>query len=181
MKEPLNFTNVIFDKLRQFPELIGLKVGDESFSYQHIIKYSLLTASLLKYLGVKKEAVGLIGQRSPSSYFGILGIMFSGCHYVPINLKYNLDKQVKIIQDSKIRILVGSGEDLESFSAALDEKVRESIEFWVVPHGRSNTSDERWFSEFSIDNIPILDEPESEHVSHLAYIMYTSGPVSILR
>ena len=175
MKTSLSLTSFIFDKLRQFPDSIGLKVGDEQFYYQDIIKYSLFTASVLKHLGVKKEAVGLIGQRSPSSYFGILGIIFSGSHYVPINLKYSLDKQVKIIQDSRIRILVGSSEDLESFSAALDKKSRESIEAWIIPHGQSNLTDEKWFSKASLDNIPILKEPESKDASNLAYIMYTSG------
>lgn len=175
MKTSSSFTSFIFDKLRQFPGLIGLKVEDEQFSYQQIIKYSLLTASVLKHLGVKKEAIGLIGQRSPSSYFGVLGIMFSGCHYVPINPKYSLDKKVKIIQDSGIRILVGSSEDLVSFSAALDEKSRESIEAWVIPHGPSNFTDKKWFSEASLDDIAILKQPESVNISALAYIMYTSG------
>jgi len=175
MKTSLNFARFIFDKLCQFPDSIGLKVDDEEFSYAQIINYSLQTASVLKHLGAKKEAVGLIGQRSASSYFGVLGIIFSGCHYVPINLKYNLDKQVKIIQDSGIRILVGSSEDLASFSATLDEKSRESIEAWIIPHGQSNFTDEKWFSETLLDDISILKEPESQNVSHLSYIMYTSG------
>ena len=76
MKTSLNVTNFIFDKLCQFPSLIGLRVGDENFSYKQITEYSLQTASVLKHLGVKKEAVGLIGQRTASSYFGILGIIF---------------------------------------------------------------------------------------------------------
>ena len=175
MKTSLNFTSFIFDKLCQFPDSIGLKVDDEKFSYKQIIKYSLQTAAVLKNLGAKKEAIGLIGQRSASSYFAVLGIIFSGCHYVPINPKYNLDKQVKIIQDSKIRILVGSREDLELFNAALDIKSRESIEAWVIPYGKLDFNDERWFDETTLDNISMLDEPESEDVSHLTYIMYTSG------
>jgi len=175
VKKPLNATSFIFDKLCQFPDLIGLRVGDEKFSYRQIVEYSLKTASILKHLGVKKEAVGLIGQRTASSYFGILGIIFSGCHYVPINLKYNLDKQVKIIQDSNIRILVGSREDLEAFNAVLDQKSRECIDAWVIPYGKMDFNNEKWFSETLLDNIMVLDEPEQEHISHLAYIMYTSG------
>ena len=175
MNKPLNVTNFIFDKMRQYPDLLGLKVGDEKFSYGQIIKYSLQTAAILKYLGAKKEAIGLIGQRSASSYFATLGIIFAGCHYVPINLKYSLDKQLKIIQDSRIRFLVGSREDLEAFSGALDEKSREGIEAWVVPAEKSDFDNKRWFGETTLDYIPMLDEPESEHVSHLTYIMYTSG------
>ena len=62
MKTSLNVARFLFDKLCQFPDLIGLKVDDEKFSYAHIVKYSLQTASVLKHLGVNKEAVGLIGQ-----------------------------------------------------------------------------------------------------------------------
>ena len=175
MKTSLNVTNFIFDKLCEFPDLIGLRVGDKNFSYKQITKYSLQTASILKNLGAKKEAVGLIGQRTASSYFGILGIIFSGCHYVPINLKYNLDKQLKIINDSKIRILVGSQEELEAFNAVLDEKSRESIDAWVIPYGKMDFNNEKWFSETSLAKIHVMDEPESQHVSHLTYIMYTSG------
>ena len=82
---------------------------------------------------------------------------------------------MKIIQDSGIRILVGSSEDLASFSAALDKKSRESIEAWVVPHSQTNFTDEKWFGETSLDGVSILTEPESQNVSYLSYIMYTSG------
>ena len=81
-----------------------IKIGDEKYSYRQIVQHSLGVASTLKKW-VSRARSWLVGQRNAAAYFGLLGIIFSGSHYIPINKKYSIDKKLKII-DSDIRVVV---------------------------------------------------------------------------
>jgi len=170
-----SLSDLIFQKLSDHSLLPGLEVNNEVFLNKDILYYSLRVAAALNFHGANNEAIGLIGQRSASSYFGILGILFSGCHYVPINLKYDAKKKAKIIKDSSIKFLVGSPEDLILFKEDLEPEYLKNINCWIAPYGSFNKKDLNWYDEEHLKNLKKLTHPPSEISSKLAYIMYTSG------
>ncbi len=157
------------------PDLTALEVQGKKFSYKELVTLSMQTASMLVNLGASCEAIGVVGQKSPSSYLGVLGTIFAGCHYVPINLKYDAQKQIKILKDSKIRILIGDSDDLECFYEKLDSEVSDSIEFWLDPCRNTVNPIKNWLSQCDFEKIEIHDKPITDKVSELAYVMYTSG------
>ena len=169
-----NLIDLLIDKFQNYRNLPGIRVNGKSFTYGEIYNYSINLAKLLQKIEANAEAIGVVGQRSAASYFSILGIIFAGCHYVPINLKYDDQKKSKIIKDSKIRFLIGSPEDLESIKSSLDPIEIENIDYLITPFGqfkekKSNCLDE---SDCNLMNeIGFIKENESR----LAYVMYTSG------
>ena len=75
--------------------------------------------SLFEENNLQTSVVGIVGQRNFSVYFGILGALYSGCTYVPINQKYEGDRITKIIKESKVDVLIGNKESIDS----IDENI----------------------------------------------------------
>ncbi len=169
-----NLIDLLIDRFQKYKDLTGMRVDDRSFTYGEIYNYSINLAKLLKKIEVNSEAVGVVGQRSAASYFSILGIIFAGCHYVPINLKYDDQKKSKIIRDSKIRVLVGSPEDLESINSSIDLANLNNIDYLITPYGKFEDKSSHWLDERDC-NLMNKSNLNGKNESTLAYVMYTSG------
>ena len=110
-----------------------------------------------------------MGQRKVSSYAGILGILFSGCHYTPINPKYSAARLQAIIQDAGIRFLVGDVDDLLKLGSVLSEDIFPPVV--IVPEG-TVPAGKKWIS---VPNTSSLLKPVNAGMEELAYLLYTSG------
>ena len=67
----------------------ALKIRDREISYAELSNNALSVSFCLKELGAKKETIAVVGQRKASSYIGLLGLIYSGNNYTPLNPKYN--------------------------------------------------------------------------------------------
>ncbi len=170
----INFIDFLIDKFQNYKDLIGLRVDGRSFTYGEIYNYSINLAKLLQKIDANAEAIGVVGQRSAASYFSILGILFSGCHYVPINPKYDDQKKFKIIQDSKIRFLIGNPDDLENIKSNLDQIAIENIDYLITPFGHFKEKRSNYLDESDCNLMNEINF-KRENESKLAYVMYTSG------
>ena len=167
-----SLSKIIFQSSDTFKDLTALKVGERMISYHELNENALLVASILNELGVEKEAIGLVGQRKASSYFGVLGIEFAGCHYIPINPKYSASRLQAIIEDANIRILVGDVTDLLKLEAVLGADNFPDI--IIVPEGNA-PADRKWINTKRFKNFELLTEPKLVTKDDLAYLLYTSG------
>ena len=111
--------DVIFEKAEHYWLLDALRVQGKNITYQELCERALIVAAVLSENGASGEAVGLVGQRCLSSYVGVLGILFSGCYYTPINPKYSEERLVSILGDSKVRFLVGDQASIEKLENIL--------------------------------------------------------------
>ena len=84
----------------------------------------MLVASGLIENGAARETIGLVGQRKASSYIGLLGIIFAGCSFTPINPKYNDSRIKSMLEGSKIRYLVGDPSDLSQLDISLLKSIK---------------------------------------------------------
>ena len=162
----------LFDLKDSFPDLIALKIGERTISYAELIEKSMLVANGLIECGANNETIGLVGQRKVSSYIGLLGILFAGCNFTPINPKYNATRVRSILNNSKIRILVGDNEDINKlkFSKLPD------VDACILPEGHSiENSALRVIEVSTLNNFGHLIVPKVNELSDLAYINYTSG------
>ena len=173
----MNISSSIFAKNKSSLKDCALEVDKHQISYGDLFKKALFVASVLLQYGAKgNETVGIVGQRKASSYIGFLGILFSGCHFTPINPKYNNTKIESIINSSKIRFLVGDVNDLE----ALDMNFLSMMELTIIPDSQLPKEDNfRWINASTNKDIDILDEPMRCNYSDLAYINYTSGSTGL--
>jgi amino acid adenylation domain-containing protein len=167
----ITLSRLIFEASDAYSSLPAIKIGNREIMYDELNKKALVVASALKVVGANGVTVGLIGQRKASSYFGILGIIYSGCHYTPINPKYSAAKLKAIIQDAGIRFLVGDADDLLKLEAVLGEDALSTI---IIPEGAAPTG-KKWLDEYALSSISALESPVSVDTKQLAYLLYTSG------
>ncbi len=162
----------LFDLKNSCPDLTALKIGERTISYAELIEKSMLVANGLIECGANNETIGLVGQRKASSYIGILGILFAGCNFTPINPKYNVARIRSIFNNSKIRFLVGENEDINK----LEFSNLSDIDACILPEGDSlKNSALRVLVASTLSNLGHLSVPKVNELADLAYINYTSG------
>ena len=114
-----SFANFLYKKFKKYSSLNSLKIGDDKVSYDDLNVNALKIAALINELGVFNETVGVVGQRNFTSYFSILGVIYSGCNYTPISFKFSESKILSIINNCKIKILIGSKNDIDKIQRLL--------------------------------------------------------------
>ena len=162
-------SEIIFEATHSFKSFTAIKVGRREISYDELNSKSLAVASILTASGAKAETIGLVGQRKASSYIGILGVLYAGCHYTPLNPKYSAARLQAIIQDAGIRFLVGDVDDLLKLGSVLPEEIFPPVV--IVPEG-TVPAGRKWIS---ISDTSSLLKPVNVGMEELAYLLYTSG------
>ena len=169
-----SISQLVFQKACDYGFLAALKIHDRIISYQELNAHALSIAAALIECGANNEAIGIVGQRKVSSYLGILGILFAGCPYTPINPKYSEARITSIIRDAKIRFLVGDKLDLEIIANVLSNNNELTIKAIILPEGKA-LNGKNWLDENSIKKVTPLKTPVEVSLSNLAYLLYTSG------
>lgn len=146
----------IFKKqVQKFPKKVAIKNKNGSYTYQELDEYSNRIAYKLIEKGVKKgEMVAIMADKSMETIIGILGIIKAGAAYVPIDIKYPLNRIRYILNDTKSKFLLISD---KKWNDIIDDK-----EILL------NISEEKEM-EVPAVNVP-TNEPDS-----LIYVIYTSG------
>lgn len=144
----------------RFPERPAVVSGDLTLSYAGLMKKTLAIAKSIIDEGFQEGApIAVLGERSPDTIAAIMGILFSGHHYVPIDPLHPLERKLYIAKDSGIVAILSSGTagtDIDEITARLDN---------VRSLYTSSIDD--------ADNIaPVLPHIDP---SCTAYIIYTSG------
>lgn len=167
-----DFLYQIFSHAQKYPELPAIKIDNRYISYGELVDKAMRVASVLSDEGACKETVGLVGQRQASSYIGLLGIIFSGCSYTPLNPKYNSSRLLDIMNGADVRFLVGDANDL----AKLDHAVTAGIKSCILPEGNTpNGSHSALKNLDALKKNQCLVEPVNSNGKDLAYINFTSG------
>jgi len=117
----------------------------------------------LNKLGVGLDMpVGIFMKRSPEMIIAMLGILKSGGAYMPIDPAYPSDRQIFMVEDSGIEILLTQSVVLEQ----LPEEISEGLA------GRIICLDLDWEA---ISRLPDGDSEAGIEPEQMAYVIYTSG------
>ena len=169
-------TDQLFKRMKESAHQSALEVDGRIISYKELIEKAMLVASGLIANGATNETIGLVGQRKASSYIGLLGVMFAGCNFTPINPKYNNSRIKSMLDGSKIRYLVGDSSDLSQ----LDPLILKSIKAQILPEGKAQDSSSfNFIDEQMLASYKALPSPRPYNDGDLAYINYTSGSTGL--
>ena len=176
MKENIvsSVSSLLFENATSYGSRAALKIGGRLISYQELNERGLTVGAALSECGAAGETVAIVGQRKPSSYFGIVGILYAGCSYVPINPKYSKARILAILDDANVQFLVGDSEDLTLIEPILVEQGRKRVKAIIVPEGRAPSGSE-WYDEIFLRSVIPLDRPRDVNRQSMAYLLYTSG------
>ncbi|NOQ27181.1 MAG: amino acid adenylation domain-containing protein, partial [Bacteroidales bacterium] len=146
---------LFIDQVKLSPTQLALKDKNISYSYQELDEASNKLANCLQLRNLKSDQfVGLITNRSIEMIVGILGILKSGCAYIPIDDQYPAERINQILSESGINLIVSTR------AAKLD--ISFSREIILID------SEEVQESRSDIDIV-------RGNSQRLAYVMYTSG------
>jgi len=173
----LTFAQNLHQKINSFSKEIAISQGDKSITYGNLNEISQKIGRFFNDNNLNNKIVGIVGQRNFSAYYGILGSIYAGCTYVPINQKYAEDRIIKIIEESEISILIGNKESINSIRGAINAT---DIKFILLPEEES--SDEinilptniKYFYKSDLVNLKPM-QPMEVSPSHILYILFTSG------
>jgi D-alanine--poly(phosphoribitol) ligase subunit 1 len=99
------------------PQALALFVGETRFSYGELANLARRISSWLS-LNTREISgkVGILASRSLEAYAGVLGTLWSGAAYVPINPHTPEDRLIRILQQAKLDALVADQAGLDLLS-----------------------------------------------------------------
>ena len=173
----MTFAHKLHQKIKSLENKVAISIGDKNITYKYLNSISKKIGKLFSENIPKSSVVGIVGQRNFSVYFGILGSIYSGCTYVPINEKYTEDRVLRIIKEARINVLIGNKK-----SISLIQKTIISTNIKVILFPEEEFSSEinifpkniRCFYKSDLSSLKSI-EPKKILPSHVFYILFTSG------
>ena len=162
----MSLANLIFNNTKDYRDLIAINCQGQTITYSDLNTKSLKLASLITDYGFSKETVAIIGKKKISSYVAILGTLYAGCNYTPLNDSYNITKTKNILDITNAKIIIGESSSLEK----LEKKGIDFSKFIIITN---DYLDKSYFKSLSQSNI--LKSPISNNLDDLCYILFTSG------
>ena len=89
----MSLANLIFSKTKDYNDLTAVNCQGQTITYHDLNARSLILASLIRDYGFSNDTVAIIGKKKISSYIAILGVLYGGCNYTPLNDSYNIEKK----------------------------------------------------------------------------------------
>ncbi|CAM4057720.1 hypothetical protein BAMA_00645 [Bacillus manliponensis] len=151
------FISQLFEEqVFKYANKIAIKGVQGSFSYKDLNERSNQVANELQKKGIEPGSiVGVCLKRSPEQIATLIGILKSGCAYLPIDTASPKERIKLIVEDSSTKFIITDGADLKGIS------------------GVSLLQSDSIFCNGSKENVKwTLNKPPEKQ---LAYVIYTSG------
>lgn len=153
------FTQLFEAQVAKTPEAVAVSFEGENTTYDELNRRANQLAGYLLERGFERESrVGICLDRSTNAIICMLGILKSGCAFVPLDPEFPSERLAYIVDHANIRLIFCEA-DYRQLYANLDASEVELID---------PESPEIW--DRDSDNLDI-DHPGDS----LAYVMYTSG------
>lgn len=159
---PRNGALDLFDYwVRTSPKAIALSSSEGQMDYETLDAYAnQIAGALVKRLNYRKAKVGLLLESSLERIAAILGVIKSGCAYVPLSAKWPQDRLRFMVEDSEVELVL---------IERLIEWDNDEQSAWVSPDQLMQVPD------FKNKPTPPLQLPKPLVPSDPIYVIYTSG------
>ncbi len=157
---------------KEFAESKALEINDRFFTYAELRSKALELACTLD----NSEAgplVGIMAYRSIAAYAGVLGTLYAGKAYVPLNPRFPLERTREMIQHSGLKEVI-VGKECLAYMLKLLPEMEQPIRMYLLddveilltrPHEKINVQPQE-------NAVP----PDvSIQGDSMAYLLYTSG------
>ncbi|HXM64767.1 MAG TPA: non-ribosomal peptide synthetase [Terriglobales bacterium] len=151
---------LVSEQAHKTPNALAVASDTQTLSYGELDSRANHLATRLQFLGVGPEAlVGICLPRSPEMIVAALAVLKAGGAYVPIDAEYPLERQLFMLRDTQLRVLIlqDNDEAAQQLPAGDWQVLILNAEHEAVPKGIS---------------VPL---PAPVSLQNLAYVIYTSG------
>ena len=173
-----NLAQPFFESALRTPQATALFVGESDYSYAELARYARRIAGWLgRDPGRRSGHVGILASRTLEVYAGVLGTLWSGAAYIPINPSTPEDRLLRILDKTNLDALIADEAGLQ----LLTDRVLASAPRRILcgPGTRPAISAGQSLST-SLDSLADLPDdgppaplPVAEDA--LAYVLFTSG------
>src|SRR5579863_3704807 len=99
--------DLVSEQARRTPTAPALSSDAQSLTYGELDSRANQLAARLRLLGIGPEApVGICLRRSPEMVVAALAVLKAGGAYVPMDVEYPVERQVFILRDTGLRVLI---------------------------------------------------------------------------
>lgn len=147
----------VFMTASEFPDNIALSCNGKKITYSNLNLNALKLAALMRSKGIVNQNVGVLTQKTLSAYYGVLGVLYAGCAYVPLNPKHPFRRLENIVKSANVSTIIFDESEIKEFLSSVS-----GINHVILP-------------EKDIHNVCALSEPIPVRSNSLAYVMFTSG------
>ncbi|MFD9903989.1 amino acid adenylation domain-containing protein [Streptomyces sp. NPDC059063] len=149
---------LVQDRARQVPDRTAVVLGEQRLSYRDLDTYARRLALRLRERGAGPETVvGVCAERSAELVVALLGVLYAGAAYLPLDPEHPARRLEFMVSDSGARLVVDGPGAVPADSMA------------DVPHLSVSLAD---LGPTPGDDAPL---PAGPHPDNPAYVMYTSG------
>jgi amino acid adenylation domain-containing protein len=163
MPENAEIGALLCERFARFRTLPALWLDGETVSYARLFSDASALAERILDSTDKGARIGLLAQRSYPAYVGILACILSNRPYVPVNMKFPLERQISIASIARCALLI-----TDRYSAArgpdLIRAIGPALREIAMPEVRDADTHRTSFAG---------DGPD------FAYIMFTSGTTGV--
>ncbi|MFA0963318.1 amino acid adenylation domain-containing protein [Roseivirga sp. BDSF3-8] len=158
---PAVFEGTILDRIKEsvaaYPDRVALRFEGECLTYAEVDELATRIAGYLRTeLGVgREELVGVLARRSQYMVPMLLGVMYAGASYQPLDPSLPAERLNYMLEDGRVRVLItekGTGEILDAIRRPRHVVFREELA-----------------------TLPAQSLPQVATGQDRAYVLYTSG------
>lgn len=162
----------------------ALWVDGHYYTYDELFRDSQrLATTLQQCLAVSENSlVAIYAYRSYESYISVLGSLMSESAYVPLNPKFPLERNSRILSTSKAKIILVDEKNSSTIEGVIKACGVDSLTIIFVgtnkiPSWCDNYNEHDFIS---VQDVAVLNNSEFEmHSADLAYVMFTSGSTGV--
>src|ERR1019366_9908771 len=111
-----NLALPFYESARKFPDRLAIWADGREFTYKEVLEDVVRVAGWICSGGTPPKRVGILASRSLEAYEGVLGTLWSGAAYVPINPHTPEDRLIRILQMTELDAMVADQAGLDLLS-----------------------------------------------------------------
>src|SRR5581483_8124773 len=175
-KPQFNVAAPFYRQSRIRPDALALAVGEARLSYGELASLASGISRQLTSSTASPRKIGILASRSIEAYAGVLGALWSGAAYVPINPKTPEERLLRILEITRLDALIVDAAGAKCLSARVLEHAPRLILAGSIPPGLFETAEGAGITaaDFLVSS-ETPEEPAPVGEEALAYIIFTSG------
>ena len=166
--------------LKKVPGRPALNINGELYSYEQLSQKAEFFRRVINDTKNEVKLVALFAYRSVTAYAGLLGILSSGCAYMPLHPEFPAERNVKAIDLTKVNLMIVGQECQHAFEGLL-KLITQRMTFILVDiDGSTIYAKEYPEHKFIVlealhKQSDVLQKIEPVYPEDVAYLLFTSG------
>ena len=164
----------LLEAFSKFSRRAALDFGRETITYGDLGRKASGMAGIIKDFGTSNDPVAILGRKGMHTYAGVCGSLLASRAYMPLNLRFPLARNVKMLERSKASVIIAYEASAEMLEAILKSHTFPGLIIFEGDHTalKKKYPRQAWQSagDATAANLQITAKPDDT-----AYLLFTSG------